>query len=52
LYRRGGQKEHQSLARKLGADWVAIVKGTPLEKLGSAIDFTSAWQLIVEALRI
>jgi len=47
-----GAKEHQNLTRKLGADRVAIVEGTPPEKLGSAIDFTSAWQRIVEALRI
>jgi len=52
VFTRPGQKEHQNLARRLGADWVGIAKDTPPKKLNSAIDFTPAWQPIVEALRV
>ena len=52
VFTRPGQKAHQELARKLGADWVGATGDTPPEKLNCAIDFTPAWTPIVEALRV
>lgn len=52
VFTRPGQKEHQSLAKKLGADWVGATGDTPPAKLNCAIDFTPVWKPIVEALRI
>ena len=52
VFTRPGQKEHQELAKKLGADWTGATGDTPPEKLNGAIDFTPAWKPIVEALRI
>jgi len=49
---RPGQKQHQSLAKKLGADWVGATGDNPPDKLNCAIDFTPAWRPIVEALRV
>jgi propanol-preferring alcohol dehydrogenase len=51
VFTRPGQKEHQDLAKKLGADWVGATGETPPAKLNGAIDFTPAWSPIVEALR-
>jgi len=51
VFTRPGQKEHQELARKLGADWAGATGETPPEKLNCAIDFTPAWRPIVAALR-
>jgi propanol-preferring alcohol dehydrogenase len=51
VFTRPGQKEHQDLARKLGADWAGATGETPPEKLSCAIDFTPAWRPIVEALK-
>lgn len=51
VFTRPGQKAHQALAMKLGADWVGATGQTPPEKLNCAIDFTPAWTPIVEALR-
>lgn len=52
VFTRPGQKEHQALARKLGADWTGATGETPPEKLNCAIDFTPAWRPIVEALKV
>ncbi|MFH1717165.1 MAG: zinc-dependent alcohol dehydrogenase family protein [Planctomycetota bacterium] len=52
VFTRPGQKDHQNLARKLGADWVGATGENPPGKLNCAIDFTPAWSPIVEALRV
>jgi len=51
VFTRPHQQEHQNLARKLGADWVGATGETPPAKVNCAIDFTPAWNPIVEALR-
>lgn len=52
VFTRPGQKEHQQLAKKLGADWTGATGETPPAKLDCAIDFTPVWRPIVEALRV
>lgn len=52
VFTRPGQKEHQDLAKKLGADWTGATGETPPAKLDCAIDFTPVWRPIVEALRV
>jgi propanol-preferring alcohol dehydrogenase len=52
VFTRPQQKEHQDLAKKLGADWVGATGDTPPEKLNCAIDFTPAWNPVVEALKV
>jgi propanol-preferring alcohol dehydrogenase len=52
VFTRAGQKEHQSLAEKLGADWVGVTGDMPPAKLNCAIDFTPAWKPVVESLRL
>jgi len=52
VFTRPGQKEHQNLAVKLGADWVGATGDTPPAKLNCAIDFTPAWRPSVEALKV
>ena len=52
VFTRAGQKEHQDLALKLGADWVGATGEQPPLKLNSAIDFTPVWKPIVEALKV
>jgi len=52
VFTRPGQKEHQELARKLGADWAGATGETPPASLDCAIDFTPAWLPIVEALKV
>ncbi len=51
VFTRPGQKEHQDLARKLGADWIGATGDTPPEKLDCAIDFTPVGVPVREALR-
>ncbi|MHC4424908.1 MAG: zinc-dependent alcohol dehydrogenase family protein [Planctomycetota bacterium] len=51
VFTRSGQRDHQSLAGKLGADWVGATGENAPAKLNRAIDFTPAWSPIVEALR-
>lgn len=51
VFSRPGQKEHQDLARKLGADWIGATGDTPPEKLDCAIDFTPVGEPVREALR-
>ncbi|MCK4722307.1 MAG: alcohol dehydrogenase, partial [Dehalococcoidia bacterium] len=51
VFTRPGQKEHQELAKKLGADWTGTTGETPPAKLNCAIDFTPVWGPIVAALR-
>jgi propanol-preferring alcohol dehydrogenase len=43
-------KEHQDLARKLGAFWVGHPKEKPPEKLNSAIIFAPVGSLVLDAL--
>jgi len=52
VFTRPGQKEHQDLAKKLGADWTGATGETPPAKLNCTIDFTPVWRPIVEALRV
>ena len=52
VFTRAGQKEHQNLAQKLGADWIGATGDAPPAKLNCAIDFTPAWKPVVEALRM
>ncbi len=52
VFTRPGQVEHQNLAKQLGADWVGATGETPPAKLNCAIDFTPAWQPVVEALAV
>lgn len=52
VFTRPGQKDHQALAVKLGADWVGATGEIPPEKINCAIDFTPAWKPIVKALNI
>jgi propanol-preferring alcohol dehydrogenase len=51
VFTRPHQKEHQNLARKLGADWIGATGDTPPEKLDCAIDFTPVGEPVREALR-
>jgi propanol-preferring alcohol dehydrogenase len=51
VFTRPKQKEHQDLARRLGADWVGATADTPLEKLNCAIDFTPVGEPVRQALR-
>jgi propanol-preferring alcohol dehydrogenase len=51
VFTRPGQKEHQNLARKLGADWIGTTGDKPPEKLNCAIDFTPVGVPVREALR-
>ena len=51
VFTRPGQKEHQDLARKLGADWIGATGDIPPEKLDCAIDFTPVGIPVREALR-
>jgi propanol-preferring alcohol dehydrogenase len=51
IFTRPQQKEHQNLARILGADWVGATNDTPPEKLDCAIDFTPVGVPVREALR-
>ena len=51
VFTRPKQKEHQNLARKLGADWVGATDDTPPEKLNCAIDFTPVGEPVRQALR-
>jgi propanol-preferring alcohol dehydrogenase len=51
VFTRPRQKEHQDLARKLGADWIGATGDTPPERLDCAIDFTPVGEPVREALR-
>jgi propanol-preferring alcohol dehydrogenase len=51
VFTRPQQKEHQDLARQLGADWVGATGDTPPEKLNCAIDFTPVGEPVRQALR-
>ncbi len=52
VFTRPQQKDHQELAKKLGADWIGATGETPPEKLNCAIDFTPAWNPVVEAMKV
>ena len=52
VFTRQGQKNHQNLAKKLGADWVGAAGDSPPEKLDCAIDFTPVGELVREALGV
>jgi len=51
VFTRPHQKEHQDLAKRLGADWIGATSDTPPEKLNCAIDFTPVGEPVREALR-
>jgi propanol-preferring alcohol dehydrogenase len=50
VFTRPGQREHQDLAGKLGADWVGKTGDTSPQKLDCAIDFTPVGEPVREAL--
>jgi propanol-preferring alcohol dehydrogenase len=52
VFTREGQKEHQGLALKLGADWVGVTGEMPPQRLRCAIDFTPVGEPVREALRV
>jgi len=52
VFIRPGQKKHQDLAIRLGADWVGATGETPPAKIHCAIDFTPAWKPVVDALKV
>jgi len=52
VFTRPGQKEHQDLAKRLGADWVGATGDIPPKKLDCAIDFTPVGVPVREALRV
>jgi propanol-preferring alcohol dehydrogenase len=52
VFTREGQKDHQKLAKDLGAEWVGATGDTPPEKLDCAIDFTPVGEPVREALKI
>jgi alcohol dehydrogenase, propanol-preferring len=52
VFTRRGQKDHQKLAVKLGADWVGATGEKPPEKLDCAIDFTPVGEPVKEALKV
>jgi propanol-preferring alcohol dehydrogenase len=51
VFTREGQKDHQALAKKLGAEWVGATGEAPPRKLRSAIDFTPVGEPVKEALK-
>lgn len=52
VFTREGQKDHQELALKLGADWVGVTGERPPRRLRCAIDFTPVGEPVREALRV
>lgn len=52
VFTRPGQKDHQKLSLKLGADWVGATGDKPPERLDCAIDFTPVGETVREALKI
>jgi len=52
VFTRKGQKEHQDLAKKLGAEWVGATGDAPPELLDCAIDFTPVGEPVREALKV
>ena len=52
VFTRPGQREHQDLAKRLGADWVGATGDIPPEKLNCAIDFTPVGVTVREALKV
>lgn len=52
VFTRPGQKEHQELAKRLGASWVGVTGDTPPRPLRAGIDFTPVGAPIKEGLRI
>jgi propanol-preferring alcohol dehydrogenase len=51
IFTRPNQKEHQDLARRLGADWIGATGDAPPAKLDCAIDFTPVGEPVRQALR-
>jgi len=50
VFTRQGQRAHQDLAIRLGADWVGATGDPPPERLDSAIDFTPVGEAVKAAL--
>jgi propanol-preferring alcohol dehydrogenase len=51
VFTRPEQKEHQDLAKKLGADWIGATGDTPPKRLNCAIDFTPVGEPVRQALK-
>jgi propanol-preferring alcohol dehydrogenase len=51
VFTRKGQRDHQDLAVKFGADWVGATDEMPPERLDCAIDFTPVGEPVREALK-
>jgi propanol-preferring alcohol dehydrogenase len=52
VFTRTGQKEHQEMAKSLGADWTGATGDDPPALLAAAIDTTPVWTPLVEAMRV
>lgn len=52
VFTRAGQRGHQNMAKKLGAEWVGATGKTPPEKLDAAIDFTPVGETVRETLKV
>lgn len=52
VFTRPGQRDHQELARKLGAHWIGLTGETPPQRLSAAIDFTPVGEPVREALAV
>jgi propanol-preferring alcohol dehydrogenase len=52
VFTREGQKDHQALAKKLGAEWAGVTGEAPPRKLDRAIDFTPVGEPVREALKV
>jgi len=52
VFTREGQREHQELAKSLGAAWVGVTGESPPERLHAAIDFTPVGEPVKEALKV
>jgi propanol-preferring alcohol dehydrogenase len=52
VFTRESQKDHQALAKELGAGWVGVTGEEPPRKLGCAIDFTPVGEPVREALKV
>lgn len=45
-------KEHQELAKELGAEWIGTAQDTPPKKVDNSVIFAPAGDLVPEALRV
>jgi len=52
VYVFSGSKDHQSLAKEMGANWVGSADDEPPERLDCAIDFTPVGETVPKALTV